>query len=353
MKKTGFFVRSTISIILLLFTGAFSALSAAEIWIAPQASVPPSPLNRAVDFLDMFKSDAPWRDAARVISVFKLYGSYLEHAPQDQVNLIVNNLNSRRISIAVEAGVMNTPTAKPECGGPGVEGYSTIARAKLISGKIKKAGGSIAYVAMDEPLWFGRYYKGLPGKQPGCRLSVEKVIDLVMPVLRVYRDEFPTVKIGDIEPSGVAYQPEWQSETRRWLQGLRERLGSRISFMQLDVPFSAGSQQVAAGLRFYDHLEVLRAESLVNDVGIIYNGLPNDRTNKEWIDSAKNHIKLFEHDHKLHPQQAIIQSWTPHPTHALPETNPESLASLVLYYARQSRDVKMNVPRAHDQSKPK
>src|SRR5688500_9223393 len=50
------------------------------------------------------------------------------------------------------------------------------------------------------------------GKKPGCRLSVEGVVDLVMPVLRVYRDEFPTVKIGDIEPSGVAYQPEWQSE---------------------------------------------------------------------------------------------------------------------------------------------
>ena len=109
-------VRSTISILLLLFSGAFGILSATEIWIAPQASVPPSPLNRAVDFLDMFKSDAPWRNAAQVISVFKLYGSYLEHAPQDRVNLIVENLKSRHISIAVEAGVINTPMAKPACG---------------------------------------------------------------------------------------------------------------------------------------------------------------------------------------------------------------------------------------------
>lgn len=340
MKKQRLFVRSMISILLLLFSGASGVLSATEIWIAPQASVPPSPLNRAVDFLDMFESGAPWRNAAQVISVFKLYSSYLEHAPQDQVNLIVENLNSRHISIAVEAGVMNTPVAKPACGGPGVEGYSTIARAKLISEKVKKAGGAIAYVAMDEPLWFGRYYKGLPGKQPGCRLPVEEVIDLVMPVLRVYRDEFPTVKIGDIEPSGVAYQPEWQSELRRWLRGLRERLGSRISFIQLDVPFSAGSQQVTAALRFYDQLKVLRAENLIGDVGIIYNGLPTDRTNKEWIDNAKSHIKFFEDDHKLRPQQAIIQSWTPRPTHALPETNPESLTSLVLYYARQFRGAK-------------
>lgn len=334
MRKQRLFVRSTLSILLLLFSGASGILSATEIWIAPQASVPPSPLNRAVDFLDMFRSDAPWRKTAQAVSVFKLYGSYLEHAPQDQVNLIVENLNARRISIAVEAGVLNTPVAKPACGGPGVEGYSTIARAKLISEKIKKAGGSIAYVAIDEPLWFGRYYKGLPGKKPGCRLSVEEVIDLVMPVLRVYRDDFPAVKIGDVEPSGVAYQPEWQSDLQRWLRGLRERLGSRISFIQLDVPFSAGSRQVAAALRFYQQLDVLRAENLIKDIGIIYNGLPTDRTNKEWIDNAQNHIKLFEHGHKLRPQQAIIQSWTPRPTHALPETDPESLTSLVLYYAR-------------------
>lgn len=338
MRKQRPILRSTISILLLLFSAAFGSLSATEIWIAPQASVPFSPLNRAVDFLEMFDSGASWHNAAQVISVFKLYGSYLEHAPQDQVNKIVADLNRRHISIAVEAGVMNMPaTTKPACGGPGVEGYSTTARAKLISKKIKNAGGLIAYVAMDEPLWFGRYYKGLPGKQPGCRLSVEQVIDLVMPVLRVYREEFTTVKIGDVEPSGVGYQPEWQSETRQWLKGLRDRLGSSISFMQLDVPFSAGSQQVAAALRFYKQLEVLRAENLVKDIGIIYNGMPNDRTDKEWIDSAKSHIKLFEHDYKLRPQQAVIQSWTLRPTRALPETASESLTSLVLYYAKQSR----------------
>jgi hypothetical protein len=107
--------------------------------------------------------------------------------------------------------------------------------------------------------------------------------------------------------------------------------------MQLDVPFSAGSQQVTAALSFYNQLEVLRAQNLVGNIGIIYNGMPNDRTDKDWIDSAKSHIRLFEHDYKLRPQQAVIQSWAPRPTHALPETAPDSLTGLVLYYASQSR----------------
>ncbi|WP_438275759.1 hypothetical protein [Nitrobacter sp.] len=338
MSKQRRLLRSIISIHLLLFSAGFDSLSATEIWLAPQASVPPSPLNRAVDFLDMFNADAPWRNAAKAIAVFKLYGSYLEHAPQDQVDKIVKNLNERHIAIAVEAGVMNGPEViKPACGGPGVEGYSTIARAKLISKKIKSAGGSIAYLAMDEPLWFGRFYKGPPGRQPGCRLPVDQVIDLVMPVLQAYRESFPAVRIGDVEPSGVAYQPEWQNETRQWLRGLRDRLGSSLSFMQLDVPFAAGPQQVTAARRFFNQLEVLRTESLVGNIGIIYNGTPNDRTDKEWIDSAKSHIGLFEQEYKLRPQQAIIQSWTLRPTHALPETDPETLTGLVLYYAKQSR----------------
>jgi hypothetical protein len=190
---------------------------------------------------------------------------------------------------------------------------------------------------MDEPLWFGRHYKGLPGKQPGCRLSVEQVIDLVMPVLQVYREAFPAARIGDIEPSGLANQPEWQNETRQWLGGLRDRLGSNLSFMQLDVPFTAGPQQVTAARRLFNHLEALRADNLVKNIGIIYNGMPNDRTDKEWIDNAKSHIGLFEQEYKLRPQQAVIQSWTLHPTHVLPETDPESLTGLVLYYAKQTR----------------
>jgi hypothetical protein len=64
--------------------------------------------------------------------------------------------------------------------------------------------------------------------------------------------------------------------------------------------------------------------------------MPNDRTDKEWIDSAKSHIELFEQEYRLRPQQAIIQSWTPRPTHALPDTDPESLTGLALYYARRS-----------------
>jgi len=338
MRKQRRFLGLIISIHLLLLSASFGSLSATEIWIAPQASVPPSPLHRAVDFLDMFDADAPWRKAAQAVTVFQLYGSYLEHAPQDQVDKIVKNLNERHIAIAVEAGVMNSPERiNPACGGPAVEGYSTTARAKLISKKIKSAGGSIAYIAMDEPLWFGRYYKGRPGKQPGCRLPVEQVIDLVMPVLQAYREAFPAVRIGDIEPSGVAYQPEWQEELRQWLGGLHDRLGSSLAFMHLDVPFAAGPQQVTAARRFFHQLEVLRAENLIGDIGIIYNGMAKDRTDKDWIDSAKSHIRLFEQEYKFRPQQAIIQSWTLRPTHAMPETNPESLTGLVLYYAKQSR----------------
>ncbi|MCK1368316.1 hypothetical protein [Bradyrhizobium sp. 62] len=283
--------------------------------------------------MDLFVSDAPWQRSAQKVSVFQLYGAYLEHAPQDQVDKIVKDLKKRHIAIAVEAGVINMPSAaKPSCGGVGVEGYATTARATAISEKIKKAGGVISYIAMDEPLWFGRYYKGAPGKPPGCRLAIEELIDLTMPVLKVYLDEFPSVQIGDIEPSGVAYQPGWQDDLVQWLAGYRVRLGRSVSFVHLDVPFSAGNQAVVAALRFYNQLLELKATGSISTIGIIYNGLPRDVTDQAWVDSAKSHISFFEDKHNMRPSHAIIQSWTKSPTRTLPETASDTLTGLALHY---------------------
>jgi hypothetical protein len=154
---------SFIPLSLVVLVGALVAPSAhaTEIWLSPQASVPPSPLNRAADFLDMFAPEAPWEKAANHINIFKLYSSFVGPAPQDQVDRIVADLNRRHIAVALETGVMNIgpKSTNPPCGGFGlVEGYGTPAAAINVSQKIKKAGGVIRYIAVDEPLWYGHYF---------------------------------------------------------------------------------------------------------------------------------------------------------------------------------------------------
>jgi hypothetical protein len=98
---------------------------ATEVWLGPQSP------KRAVDFLDMFTPDAPWKQAASHVNVFKLYEGYLISAPQDQVDKIVADLNRRHIPIALEGGLMDvgegSANPPPPCGGWGrVEGYTRV-----------------------------------------------------------------------------------------------------------------------------------------------------------------------------------------------------------------------------------
>jgi len=77
--------------------------------------------------MQMFNPDAPWKIAAAHTQVFKLYGSFVGHATQAQINIIVADLNRRHIAIALENGVLDVPTTPtPPCGGLGLmEGYGT------------------------------------------------------------------------------------------------------------------------------------------------------------------------------------------------------------------------------------
>src|SRR5450631_4494865 len=169
---------------------------AQDIWFAPPAAPASSRLHRAVDLMDLFKPDAPWQEAASHVKVFKLYASYLSGAPQEEIDNIVADLNRRHIPLALEVGVMNVgpKSTNPPCGGFGqVEGYGTPEWAKSIAQKIKKAGGIIQFVAMDEPLFYGHYFKGRPGRQPGCQSSIDIVVGLVEAPLNVFIAEYPNI----------------------------------------------------------------------------------------------------------------------------------------------------------------
>ncbi|HEY2529191.1 MAG TPA: hypothetical protein VGJ20_14795 [Xanthobacteraceae bacterium] len=299
---------------------------AQEIWLAP---------NDAVDRIDMFKPDAPWKNAAAHTQVFKFYANKdFNSPPQEAVDAVVGDMNRRGIAVALEAGVMNVGAVQPPgCGGWGsVEGYGPVAMHEVIARKIKKAGGVVKYVAMDEPLWYGHYFKGGTPRFPhrGCQSSIGEVASLVAPSLAVYIREFPSVIIGDIEPSNaLANQPDWQRDLTAWGTAFRAAVGRPLAFLQLDAAWAEPQAAVHARL-VYQFAQQHRG--LFGKIGMIYNGNPNDPSDAAWVQSARDHVLLIERDFGLHPDQAVFQSWHPHPTHTLPETSPDTLTSLVDFY---------------------
>ncbi len=306
-----------------------------EIWFAPPAAAVDTRLHRAVDLMDLFTPAAPWQQAASKVKVFMLYGSHISHAPQEEVDRIIGDLNRRGISLALAIGVMNVgPKAtNPPCGGLGlVEGYGTPRLARAVSEKVKRAGGSIRLIAMDEPVWFGHYANGKPGKQATCHSSIGHILELIKEPLAVYAEEFPNVLVGDTEPVGVAGQDRWKDDFSAWVNGFRNQTGHSLAFIHLDIPFNHPGAETFA-VDFYNEAARLKQQGLITALGIIYNGTGTDSSDEEWIRSAKQHIRLMEDKHGLHPDQAVIQSWDAYPQHLLPETSPGSLTGLVNYYA--------------------
>ena len=311
-----------------------------EIWIGPQ-SLPPAPLSQDIDFLEMFTPDARWKFAATHTQVFKLYASYLGHAPQEQVNRVIADLARRHIEIALETGVLDVGPANrnPPCGGLGiVEGYGTPAQAARISQILKAAGGTVKYLVMDEPFYFGHY----SSRPHTCHSPIRVVLDQMVPTLDRYLQEFPDMVIGEVEPTRFPAYNNWQEDWQTWTTGFAAAMGRPLAFVQLDIPWSDDrghvpgadrvSKQPGDTLEFYQYLVELERRRLVRGIGIIYDGTPNDATDAAWVQDTKQHEILLEKKYDLRPDQDIFQSWMAHPTRALPESQPDTLTSLIVWF---------------------
>jgi hypothetical protein len=324
----------------MLLGGALMAsVQAQEIWFAPPTAASDTRLHRAVDLMDLFKPDAPWQQAASHIKVFQIPASYLSHAPQEEIDVIVADLNRRHIPLALIAGVMNVGPRKtnPPCGGLGqVEGYGIPALARSNSEKIKKAGGVISFLAMDEPVWFGHYFDGKRGGQPGCHSSIDQIVELSKEPLSVYLEEFPNIVIGDTEPTDIAEKDHWKDDMTAWANGFRKLTGKPLAFMHLDIPFKRPGEEGYA-VEFFHYAERLKQQGLIGSIGVIYDGTPDDASDEAWVQDAKEHIRLIEDKNKLRPDRVLVQSWQAYPQHVLPESAPGSLTGLVNFYAQRAK----------------
>jgi len=146
-----------------------------EIWLAPQGINHP-----AVDFAALFQPDAPWKEAASHVNVFKLSTPFVLQATPEQIDAVVSDLNRRGIAIALETGVINVAhNPAYGCGGMGnVEGYRTVEVAEQLARKIKAAHGELKYLVMSAPFYYGHFYQGRPPRGLGCHSTVQEIMAL-------------------------------------------------------------------------------------------------------------------------------------------------------------------------------
>ena len=107
--------------ILLLAVLACAAVpaSAQQIWMAavsPYTQATPKwrQLHASVDYMDLFRPDAPWQTTAARTNVFKIGAAYALFGKEEELRTIFSDLERRGIALGLESGLL--PKDGPWCG---------------------------------------------------------------------------------------------------------------------------------------------------------------------------------------------------------------------------------------------
>lgn len=288
-------------------------------WFAPLPALPTNagrPFTGSDDFMMLFKPDAPWSEAASHLQVFKLYGEWVAyHASDAELRQVVQNLQQRRLALAVEAGPLTAPTG---CG-QGVESFAGIEEGLRIAQRIRQAGGTLHLISLDEPYFFGHFYDG----PHACKWTDQHIAQEIDKYIQAMRMVFPDVRVGDTEPlAGAAGAAQYQA----WLVAFHAVNGYNLDFLHLDVDWSRPDwpQEVKAIEEFGQVRGV--------PVGLIYTGNWLDANDEAWLSFAGERVKRFELESAGKLEHILFQSWHDKPDRVLPESDPYTFTGFIRNY---------------------
>lgn len=292
-----------------------------EIWFAPLPIMPTDegrPFLGSLDFMELFEGDAPWPEAGKKLDVFKFYGEWVAYwATDEELKKAVTELNRRNIRIAVEEGPLN-PT--DSCG-QDTEGFAGTEEGLKVANRIKNAGGTMHYLALDEPFFFA----SIDDNPHSCYWGPEIIAAKVDDYINEIRTVFPDVIVGDIEPLTIEIDIE---EFKRWIDAFYSTNGYHLAFFHLDLSFDRPAWQDAV-----KELQLF-TQSRGIDFGVIYMGDYFDESDADWIEKAEQRMAVYETEVRGNPDHVIFQSWVDKPDYCLPETDPYTFTHLINLYGR-------------------
>jgi hypothetical protein len=309
-----------LAVLLLLNIAAARPAVAQKIWFDPRGGPTGVP-----DFMDLFRPDAPWQQAASHVQVFEVTGQLRTTASDRDLIQIINDLRRRGIGLAMSMGPLsgNTYAGKP-CGFH-VEGYSAPLEAVALAERVKSLGGVIQYFTIDEALYYGHYWGGTNA----CHSSIADIARETAEKIRRVRAVFPEVQFGDVEPIQGFPPATWLADLQTWFDAFHADTGQPLAFFRFELIFTQPWQQYIPPLT-----QLLRREGI--PLQVIYDSNADDAraSDARAVAGTIANFKAYESDGRSPPDAAAIQYWSKYPSHALPETDPTSATYIINQYVK-------------------
>jgi hypothetical protein len=271
--------------------------------------------------MSLFSPTAPWQQAASRVRVFKVYGDGVDALSDTDFRRLLADLKRRKIALALEWPVLVSSTC-----GNGIEGFGGSGLVPLLK-RIRALGGTLTYLAMQQPFQWGSLWKG----EHSCQWTARQVAANALVRIKQARTIFPNLQVGDI----MAVPPfqnggtDWPTQFGNWFDTWRSVAGAPLAFFHLDVDWTVPNWIAA--------VSAVRpvVEQRGIPFGMVYNGFLTNETDSAWMAGAEDHLVEYEvRGGNAAPEQVEFQSWNPHPTHVLPETDPTAFTYLIDRYFR-------------------
>lgn len=310
----------------LLFVGATASAAALpaqsaepSVWISTNDPTH----GGAADFWQLFEPNAPWQSAKRHVAVFSIDQNLVTNGPPDKLRTFFAYLRENHIALAIGIGML---TWSEQCG-THVEGYVPPGGSDYVAKRIQWLGGDLAFIGIDEALWFGRWYAG----KNACHFSIEAVAADVAANFRAYQAVFPKVRLGDVEPFGPPPGGDrpgssWVKTTQDWINAVQTATGAPLAFFHEDItdwrrPLSGYLPAVS---------ELMKSNHI--PFGAIFIAASGDGPDAAWMLSAERNIDAIRALKMNPPDHLVFSTWHNYPTKNLPGASPEAFTHLIDYY---------------------
>jgi hypothetical protein len=304
--------------------GVTAQTGSTEYWLGGVDPVVLSDWHKSdpADYMQLFQSSSPWQKSASHVTAFKISMQFASRSKEGDLAALIDDLHRRGIGLAIEMGMLRNDRG---CGKG--EGYMPAELPGIAMKRIKRLGGEVEYIAMDEVVFFGHERSWPKNSIPACQDKLDELVHEVATTVAEIQQYFPQVKIGSIEPITSNQGFDAKRLVRDYLAFadlFRSETGKSLAFVHADIAWrSTNWQQAIAPLK-----TGLRARGI--RFGIIIGGDPSYTNDISWTRAGLHQLSVFVADPATAPEDVIIQSWQPLPTRYLPETTPGTTTWMLL-----------------------